>query len=71
MSKIPVGIGIIGTGFMGRAFAQICCQLPETRLMGVSDIMDTVGRATAGDSMCLTTVTILTLSSDRRFRQLL
>ncbi len=38
---------MIGTGMMGRAFAQICRQLPEARLIGVSDSVETVGRAAA------------------------
>jgi predicted dehydrogenase len=47
MSKAPVGVAVIGTGMMGRAFAQICHQLPEARLLGVSDIVESAGRAAA------------------------
>ena len=42
-----MGIGVIGMGLMGRAFAQICTQLPGARLVGVSDIMDSPARAGA------------------------
>jgi len=40
MAIKPIGIGIIGAGFMGRAFAQICTQLPDARLVGLCDIVD-------------------------------
>jgi predicted dehydrogenase len=44
MSKAELGVGVVGTGFMGRAFAQICTQLPEARLVGVSDVVEEVGQ---------------------------
>jgi len=47
MEKQPLGIGVIGMGYMGRAFAQICRQLPAARLVGVSDIAEDAGRAAA------------------------
>lgn len=34
----PLKIGVVGLGMMGRAFAQICRQLPEARLAAVADI---------------------------------
>jgi predicted dehydrogenase len=45
MTKTRLGIGIVGMGFMGRAFAQICAQLPESRLVGVADTAEAVARA--------------------------
>ncbi len=45
MSKAPLGVGVIGMGFMGRAFAQICRQLPEAHLVGVADTLEAAGRA--------------------------
>jgi predicted dehydrogenase len=47
MENARVGVGVIGMGVMGRSFAQICTQLPEARLVGVSDIKDPPGRAGA------------------------
>ena len=47
MGDTRVGIGIIGMGFMGRSFAQICTQLDGARLVGVSDIEESSGRAGA------------------------
>jgi UDP-N-acetylglucosamine 3-dehydrogenase len=40
MAIKPIGIGIVGTGFMGRAFAQICTQLPDAKLVGLCDVVD-------------------------------
>jgi predicted dehydrogenase len=37
MSRAPVGVGVVGAGFMGAAFAQICAEVAETRLVGVAD----------------------------------
>ncbi len=42
-----VGIGVVGAGFMGRAFAQICAQLTETRLVGIADVSESAGRPAA------------------------
>jgi UDP-N-acetylglucosamine 3-dehydrogenase len=47
MNTTPVGVGVVGTGVMGRTFAQICKQLPEARLVGVTDIVESVGQAAA------------------------
>jgi len=47
MSKAPVGIGVVGLGLMGRAFAQICTETAETRLVGVADISERSARAAA------------------------
>jgi predicted dehydrogenase len=42
-----LGVAIVGMGFMGRAFAQICSQLWEARLIGVTDAVEEVGRKAA------------------------
>lgn len=47
MSDQPLGIGVIGMGFMGKAFAQICNQLSSARLVGVSDAVSEVGQSAA------------------------
>lgn len=47
MNQTQINIGIVGTGFMGRAFAQICTQLPEARLAGVCDAIESAGRVAA------------------------
>ncbi len=47
MTNSRLGIGVVGMGFMGRAFAQICTQLPGTQLVGVSDIDEQTGEAAA------------------------
>ncbi|HET8999713.1 MAG TPA: Gfo/Idh/MocA family oxidoreductase [bacterium] len=47
MENARIGIGIIGMGFMGRSFAQLCTQLDGARLVGVSDIVESAGRAGA------------------------
>jgi len=46
-NKNTIGIGVIGMGFMGRAFAQICNQLPDVALVGVSDAMENIGQTAA------------------------
>jgi predicted dehydrogenase len=38
MSRTPLGVGVIGMGMMGKAFAQICTQVWEANLVGVSDV---------------------------------
>jgi len=50
MANQPLGVGIIGMGFMGRSFAQICHQLAEARLVGVTDVIEETGR-TAAESL--------------------
>jgi UDP-N-acetylglucosamine 3-dehydrogenase len=47
MNKTQLGVGVVGAGFMGRAFAQICTQLPEAHLVGVSDVVEEVGQKAA------------------------
>lgn len=47
MAVKPIGIGIVGTGFMGRAFAQICTQLPDAKLVGLCDVVEESLQATA------------------------
>jgi predicted dehydrogenase len=47
MSKIPLGVAVVGMGMMGKAFAQICSQLWEARLIGVSDVVEEAGKAAA------------------------
>ncbi len=47
MKGKPLGVAVIGMGMMGRGFAQICNQLWEAELIGVSDISDTAGNAAA------------------------
>jgi UDP-N-acetylglucosamine 3-dehydrogenase len=46
--KKELGVAIVGMGFMGRAFAQICSQMSEARLVGVTDVVEEVGRKAAG-----------------------
>ena len=45
MSRTPLGVGVIGVGFMGKAFAQICTQIWEANLVGVSDVVEEAGKA--------------------------
>lgn len=47
MSVRSIGVGVIGMGMMGKAFAQICTQVFDAELVGVSDIAEAPGRATA------------------------
>ena len=47
MSRVPLGVGVIGMGFMGKAFAQICSQVWEANLVGVSDVVEEAGRSAA------------------------
>ena len=47
MSRAPVGIGVVGMGLMGRAFAQICTEIAETQLVGVADTSERSARAAA------------------------
>jgi len=47
MDRTPIGIGVVGMGMMGRAFAQICTEIAETRLAAVADISEGRARAAA------------------------
>ncbi len=47
MQNDQIGIGIIGMGFMGRAFAQICNQLSDVSLQGFYDPVQAVADACA------------------------
>jgi len=47
MKKAVVNVGVVGVGFMGRAFAQIIKQLPDAELVGVADIVEASGKAAA------------------------
>jgi predicted dehydrogenase len=47
VTQQTIGIGVVGMGFMGRAFAQICNQLLDVTLVGVTDTLETVGRDAA------------------------
>jgi predicted dehydrogenase len=47
MSRTPLGVGIIGMGMMGKSFAQICTQLWEAKLVGVSDVVEEAGKSAA------------------------
>jgi len=45
VKKEIVNVGVVGMGFMGRAFAQIVTQLPDAYLIGVSEAVEAVGQA--------------------------
>lgn len=47
MREDEIGVGIIGMGFMGKAFAQICNQLPDFSLQGIVDSVESIGDACA------------------------
>ena len=47
MSRTQIGIGVVGMGMMGRAFAQICTEIAETRLVAVADVSEPSARAAA------------------------
>ncbi len=47
MSRTPLGVGVIGMGMMGKAFAQICTQMWEANLVGVSDVVEAAGKSAA------------------------
>jgi predicted dehydrogenase len=46
-TRTPLGVGVIGMGMMGKSFAQICSQLWEAKLIGVSDVVEEAGKAAA------------------------
>lgn len=47
MKKAVVNVGVVGMGRMGRSFAQIVNQLPDARLIGVSDVVEDIGQSAA------------------------
>lgn len=50
MSKI--GVGVIGCGYMGRAEAQMCTELPDVQLVSVFDPLEERARALAKELRC-------------------
>ncbi len=47
MKKAIVNVGVVGAGFMGRAFSQILRQLPDAEVVGIADIAESSGKAAA------------------------
>jgi UDP-N-acetylglucosamine 3-dehydrogenase len=47
MTVRRIGVGIIGMGMMGQAFAQICTQVFDAKLAGLCDTAEAPGRAAA------------------------
>ncbi len=44
----PLRMGVIGAGFMGAIHAKVWSQLPNTELIAIADLDETIGRSLAG-----------------------
>lgn len=52
MSKDRLNVGVIGLGFMGAFHARVWSQLPNSRLVAVADLDESVGRPLADELGC-------------------
>src|SRR3954454_12170260 len=50
MTRKPVGIGIVGLGFMGRRYARFVSQIEGTRVAGVCDLNQALAAEVADES---------------------